>query len=161
MKKNQKLVIVILILICQSTFSQNWSPIGTGMGTTINSFVNTMAVDSINNLLYVGGNYTVANGTSANYISKFDGVNFYPMLQGTNNWVITLTMHNNELFIGGSFQTANNILVNAISRWDGNNWNSLGSGMNGNIYSLYSYNNLLYAGGQFTTANGNNAKKVA
>ena len=54
-----------------------WSPLGSGM----NGFVSTLALDGAGNL-YAGGGFTTVGGVSANYIAKWDGRAWSPLGSG-------------------------------------------------------------------------------
>jgi len=96
--KAKFLFLLFTLAISCNTYSQNWSPLGSGMSGT-EPFVYALAV--YNNELIAGGNFTSAGGVSANYIAKWNGNDWAPLGSGMNNDVRTLTVYNNELIAGG------------------------------------------------------------
>ncbi len=119
--------------------------------------------DSINNVTYIGGEFTSAGGTVVNQIVKWDGNNFTTLGTGFNGTIYDLIVDNSgNLYAGGDFTTASGVSANRIAKWNGLSWSALGSGMNDAVYGLYIDNfGNLYAGGKFTTAGGNTANYFA
>ena len=121
-----------------------WKPVGTG----VNSFVFTLALDSSNSQLYVGGNFFYAQdnylntvGLTTNYVAKWDIPNQVWRQLGTNNangvggapvaTMYSMAFLNNNLFLGGTLTTINTISTSAknIASWDISNncWRQLGN----------------------------------
>ena len=135
-----------------SSTSPSWSALGTSM----DSRVYALAVDSSGNL-YAGGDFTTAGGPAANYnIAKWDGTAWSALGAGMNHIVQALAVDSTgNLYAGGQFITAEGVTVNRVAKWDGTSWSGLGTGMNGNVNALaVDSSGNLYAGGYFTTAGG-------
>ncbi|MBN1684078.1 MAG: hypothetical protein JW855_01365 [Gammaproteobacteria bacterium] len=104
--------------------------------------------------LYVGGFFTTAGGSSADYIAKWDGSNWAALgpvaNPGMDAAVRALSVHKGDLYAGGFFNNAGGILANYVAKWDGNNWSSINS-VNNYVLALTSHSDgNLYAGGMFT-----------
>ena len=122
--------------------------------------------------LFVGGDYyeLVNLPYIVNHISKWDGNNWYRLIDPNGNigidqygLIYSLETHNigsrYALYVGGDFTTAGGKTVNNIAKWNGNKWTSLGLGIcdrygSGNpwVKDIYGYNNQLFVGGYFDTA---------
>ena len=104
MKKITFLTLLILLQI--SVFAQySWNSVGSGTNLTVQS----LAPDTNNKILYVGGLFTLAGSNSALNVAKWDGVSYSPLgvgiLSGTGVYSL-LVMPNGDLIAGGSFITA-------------------------------------------------------
>jgi len=119
------------------------------------------AVTVFNNLLIVGGDFTVAGGTLANHIAAWDGSSWSSLGLGMNSIVYALTIYDNKLIAGGYFFTAGGTAASKIAAWDGTSWSALGSGLDYAVNALTVYDNKLIAGGGFTTAGGVSANYIA
>jgi WD40 repeat protein len=145
-----------------------WYPLGSGMGGTSAPDVRDLAFGP-DGSLYAGGIFTTAGGIAANYIARWDGVQWHPLdggISGDSSWVRALAVGpNGSLYAGGNFTTAGGVAANRIARWDGTQWYSLGSGMDGispDVKALaFSPDGSLYAGGGFTTAGGKPSSNIA
>jgi len=116
----------------------------------MNSEVYALAV--IGSDVYAGGNFTTADGVSANRIAKWDGSTWSALGSGMNNWVFALAASGSGLYAGGAFTAAGSASANSIAKWDGSTWSALGSGMGSWVRGLAVSGDALFAGGQFTTA---------
>ncbi|MEV0810646.1 S8 family serine peptidase [Micromonospora sp. NPDC050200] len=132
----------------------HWAPLAAGdaPGTGLNAEVSALATH--NGALIAAGRFTVAGGTVANGIARWDGKTWAPLGAGFNDAVRTLTVYNGQLVAGGLFTQSDGKAVNRIARWDGTSWLPLGDGMNGAVDSLAVFNGKLIAGGRFRNADG-------
>jgi hypothetical protein len=125
------------------------------MGSGVDSGVR--AICAINSDLYIGGDFTTANGITVNRICKYNTSNstFSAMGSGVNNFVNTIGAINSDLYIGGFFTNANGITANRICKYDTTTglFSAMGSGFETSVYSVYAINSNLYIGGAFTTFN--------
>ncbi|UCC22520.1 MAG: hypothetical protein JSW23_00135, partial [Planctomycetota bacterium] len=115
-------------------------------------------------LLIVGGEFTIAGDVIANNIAAWDGDSWQPLGSGMGGavpHVRALAVYNGELIAGGQFNTAGDVDANYIARWNGSSWQALGGGMNDIVESLTIYNGELIAGGFFTTAGSVTAHYIA
>ena len=76
------------------------------LGSGMNGPVYALAVSGSG--LYAGGNFTMAGGSPANYIAKWDGTAWKPLGSGMNNYIFALAVSGRHLYGGGSFTTAGN-----------------------------------------------------
>ena len=126
------------------------------------SSVYALALDSFGNL-YVGGTFTIAGGTSANNIAKWNGSTWSALGSGMDYPLNSIVFDSSDnLYAGGNFTTAGDTTANKIAKWNGSTWSALGLGMNSDMYTL-AFDKLgnLYAGGSFTTAGGATANHIA
>lgn len=146
-------------------------------GTTgLNQDVQALALDSVNDKLYVGGTFTSYNGTIIQYLARInsDGsldTTFTQTGTGLNGSVSALVYDsiNQKLYVGGTFtHYNNNTNIKYIARLnsDGSldsSFATTGTGFNNSIHTLLldSTNNKLYLGGEFTSYNGTTRKYVA
>lgn len=157
MKRKVFLSISALMFFLPLCYGQVWSTLGSGT----NDVVGALAKDTSLNQLYVGGQFNIAGGISANKVAKWNGTNWDSLGSGMNNLVRALAMYNGELYAGGAFTVAGSDSVPYIAKWNGTNWMPVGTGMDDGVYALAEYNGELYAGGLFTTAGGAPANYIA
>lgn len=127
----------------------NWSGIGpSGRGNGLSSSVLALASDGTN--LYAGGTFTAAGQTSANYISRFDGTNWFSMGSGigpVGSIIRALAVGNNGVYVGGQFSTAGGVSAANAAFWNGTNWSALGGGPGGVVASILVRTDGVYAVG--------------
>jgi len=120
----------------------------------LNNEVRSLHIDD-NGLLYVGGNFDEAGGSTANRIATWDGNRWGTLGQGTSGFVQSITSNADYVYIGGNFAIAGEQTVNRVARWNRgtNQWQSLGNGLSGAVNSLVlGQSGTVYAGGSFVTA---------
>jgi hypothetical protein len=141
----------------------SWSALGAGMsGGFTGGYVYSLAVSG--STLYAGGDFTLADGTPANYIAQWNGTNWSALGSGMSGFVPSvsaLAVSGGTLYAGGDFTNAGGTGANYIAQWNGSNWSALGSGVDFVVTSLAVSGGTLYAGGGFTTAGGSAANYVA
>ena len=135
-----------------------WTNLGAGVNDAVYALV-----PATNNVLYVGGLFSKAGGSPANYVAQWNGSSWTNLGSGMNNYVYALAGSTNAvLYAGGWFTTAGDVAVNHIAQWNGSSWTNLSSGMNGEVYALaLDVNGNVYAGGNFTTAGDVSANGIA
>jgi hypothetical protein len=119
----------------------------------MNDTVRTLAFDSNGNL-YAGGWFTMAGGTPANNIAKWNGSTWSALGTGMNGTVYAIVVDGANLYAAGAFTTASGITVNHVAKWNGSSWYALDDGLNSHVYSLAMVDGILYAGGAFTNSGG-------
>ncbi|MBL9120462.1 MAG: hypothetical protein JNL80_11175 [Phycisphaerae bacterium] len=162
----------------------SWSPLGTGSSNGVNAAVWALTVydDGDGPALYAGGQFSMAGGTTANRVAKWNGSVWTPLGLGAANGVAGSTVFaltpfddgsggGSALYVAGGFTTAGGIPANRIARWDGSSWSSLGAGsangVDNGVSALTVFDDLagdgpaLYVGGAFTNAGGVFAKYIA
>jgi len=121
-------------------------------GSPIGS-VTAMTVDTINNLLYIGGAFYYVDDTIYSMcVAMFDSFKWHSLDNGVYGDVNSKAMaiYRGDLYVGGIFDTTvNGLTVNHIARWDGYNWHSLGNGTNGSVNALAVFQDTLIVGGWF------------
>ena len=147
-----------------------WSSLGTGTSNGVNGRVSALAVTSSGDV-YVGGYFTQAGGTAANYVARWNGTAWSSLgtgaANGVNSPVRALAVAGNgEVYVGGQFTQAGGATASRVARWNGTAWSTLGTGttngVNGYVTALtIASTGDLYAGGDFTQAGGTVANKVA
>jgi len=141
----------------------SWSPLGSGMGGGSGG-TRVLALAVLGNDLYVGGDFTTAGGSPANYIAKWNGSSWSALGSGMGGgiggtMVLALAVSGSDLYAGGNFTTAGGSPANYTAKWNGSSWSALGSGMSSfgfssRVFALTLSGSDLYSGGAFTTAGG-------
>jgi hypothetical protein len=117
--------------------------------------------------LYAGGKFTMAGGTEANHVAKWNGRSWSALGLGMGGrfssevQVNALAVSGTDLYAGGNFETAGGTAAKSIAKWNGTAWSVLGSGISGSVHALAISGHDLYAGGRFTTAGGTAANYIA
>jgi hypothetical protein len=123
----------------------------------INGKVQALFVDGSN--IYIGGDFTEANGLSAKNIVMYDmlsSIQPFVSLGQLNNPVTAIIKFNNELL------AASNSAGDLLSKWNGTSWNDANTGLYGNeIRCMQVFENQLYLGGDFELPTGALRKHVA
>ncbi|KKP50673.1 MAG: hypothetical protein UR43_C0031G0004 [candidate division TM6 bacterium GW2011_GWF2_33_332] len=137
----------------------SWKNLGTGFDGP----VFCLTVDSLNNFLYAGGQFYMADDTVvAMFIARWDGYKWENIGQGFNSEPYALGMYRKELYAGGTFYQSGSIPLGYIARWDGEKWDSLQSGVDGGaVFALQEYKEELYVGGMFHVAGGDSVPGIA
>ncbi len=141
-----------------------WSALGSGVADVGGSNVDALTVydDGTGAALYVGGDFTLAGGTPANRIARWDGSAWSALGSGLNGNVNDLLVHDDgggpQLCACGTFTQAGTKSVKRVARWNGTAWSALGGGMDGDVHVLESCEladgagPALFAGGDFLLA---------
>ncbi len=129
--------------------------IWTILSTTFNAYVSSIAIDKINNRVYVAG----GNSLGRAYYASIGSNTWTAIAPGSilNSTVSTITVNpqNGYIYMGGAFN--NSPYTNRIAVFDGTTLNSI-SNVNITctaINTLKYYNNKLYMGGNISIINGN------
>ena len=145
-----------------------WGNLGTGLDGLVTGRVNTIAVSGTT--VYIGGDFTNLGGNpNINYIARWDGTNWSPLLSGTaglTSTVHAIVLSGTEVIAGGAFQNAGgNSNANYLARWNGTQWTGFISGttgINDTVFTLALSGTHVYAGGAFDNAGGDpNADYIA
>ncbi len=103
-----------------------WLPLDGGVGGNNMPFVKAMAVHSSGLTapsLYIGGNFPTAGEQVVNFITRWDGTQFYPVGAGFDAQVMALSSWRPDtgvrayLVAGGVFCLSGDTIVNHIARW--------------------------------------------
>ncbi|MEX0966313.1 MAG: T9SS type A sorting domain-containing protein [Bacteroidia bacterium] len=134
----------------------NWMKLGDGL----NGRVSAMTIYT--NTLYVGGEFTLADGEPAAYVARWTGSKWEAVGNGFNAPVRTLAVHDNTLYAGGSFTASGTVSNLYLSRLGFGNWISLPEQVNGPVNALISTSEGdLVVAGEFTMAGTTAAKHIA
>lgn len=147
-----------------------FSALGTGFGG-VGTQGNRLYIDPQGNV-YVGGNFTTANGVTVNRITYWNGSTFVALgsggTKGVNNVVSGITMDSSgNLYVTGQFTQAGGGAAAAIAKLDtAGTWSALSTGLTGGAGFGFSLTTGLngtdiYVGGSFTTAGGVAAAAIA
>jgi trimeric autotransporter adhesin len=128
-----------------------WEPVGGGIKGQMSE---VFCMKVYNNELYVGGDFTRAEGNVGEYIQKWNDSIWLDVgggISDSGNYAPVWSMNtfSNELYVGGGFSHAGGILARNIAKWDGTNWCGLGSQVQPLINCFAILNNELYIGGGF------------
>ena len=115
-----------------------WQPLGTGMNAKVIALT-TIGADGTGpqpHQLIAGGIFTLADGTAANYVARWDGVAWHALGTGVSYWVLALTTFDADsigprppsLIAGGYFSNAGESDVTHVAGWGGSEWHALGTG---------------------------------
>lgn len=134
------------------------------LGTGLNGICRALVLDQ-SGIVYAGGNFTTAGGTTVNYIGKWDG-STWATVDGTScdQAVYALCIGpDGRLYAGGDFTTApDGTSASRVAVFDGTSWAALGAGLSDTCQALYfGSDGYLYAAGRFATAGGVAAPDVA
>jgi hypothetical protein len=157
-----------------------WSPLDAGLrlasGCCPFGSALTVFDDGTGPALYVGGQFTLAGEGEANYIARWDGTAWAPLLHngdpgqnGTNDPVFALSVFNDgggpALYAGGNFTATGGAGANRVAQWNGTQWSPLDVGVDYWVQALIPFDDGdgldLYVGGWFTHAGGQSANYIA
>ena len=141
-----------------------WSALGSGLeGEPGYDYVLALAVSGTN--LYAGGSFTIAGGSAAKHIAKWDGKAWSALGSGLNDSVTALAAAGTDLYVGGWFTAAGGTAASHIAKWDGSAWSALGAGVSGTVSprvsALVVSGTDLYVAGGFNMAGGSAAYNIA
>jgi len=132
-----------------------WSSVGSGVG----GYVFAVAVSGSD--IYVGGEFTIGGGSSANNIARWDGANWSALGSGVDGKVEAIAVSGGNVYVGGYFANAGGAAAYNVARWDGSDWSPLGNGVDDEVYALLVSGSDIYAGGYFLSAGGAAADNIA
>jgi hypothetical protein len=143
-----------------------WTNLGLGL-TAPSGYPYVATMTFLGSDLYVGGDFTGAGGTNANFIARWNG-RWFPLgngaSNGVDNVVQSLLAKGGNLYVGGSFSTAKSpsgtLTASAAAIWNGTQWSTWGRGTGGGIYSITSYGTNVIAAGLLYGATQTDLHKV-
>jgi hypothetical protein len=136
----------------------SWSNVGEGLSISSTDRIDSIAIDSENNI-YVGGTFSTIGEISIDKIAKWNGTSWSGLGSGLNVSCSAICIDENDnIYAGGGFTTAGGISANKIAKWNGTSWSALGNGFNLNVFTITAYNNEIYAAGLFTASGSLDAR---
>ncbi|MFK7946978.1 MAG: T9SS type A sorting domain-containing protein [Saprospiraceae bacterium] len=154
------IIIIILFFQIQITIGQSWEQMGFGL----NQNIRTMQVDSINNRLFVGGAFVLADSNIVGCMAQWDSTGWSNMQYGNMNsmfsncgQLLNMTIHQNNLHVVAAFHQYNQVKL--LGRWNGTSWDSL-SAITGTCRGLYSYGDTLYVLGENLTTDSFSNQRI-
>lgn len=151
-----------------TAWTQVWNPgagsPGVGAGGNA-GWVHAMVVHDFGSgpSLFVGGSFTSAGITTANFVARWNGTNWLGVGGGVDSVVYGLAIVDDgggpALYAGGEFIKAAGLPAQRVAKWNGTTWSAVGTpGVNNTVRALAAYDDgaapgqELYAGGDFTSA---------
>ncbi|MFH1320904.1 MAG: PKD domain-containing protein [Bacteroidota bacterium] len=138
-----------------------WKSVGIGVDGDVNVF----EVDTLNNILYVGGDFFNSYNLdstiiSSKFVSQWNGQQWslLPVVPLQTNCT-SLTIYHGKLYAAGLALTGSLSDIN-FAIWDGKSWEAI-TGLNNGINAMAVYQDTLYAGGYFTYAGNDSAFYIA
>ena len=163
MKKIYLCLLFTLILGLKNSFAQtlqledNW-------WVAYNGAVNSLAKDTINNIIYLGGNFTYvgppeAYGTALNQ-STLSTITSFSNPNGEVK--VTIPDGNGGWYIGGTFSTVGDSNRFNIAHINNNGTvSAFNPNINGTIWALKLFNGILYIGGDFSLVGATMRNNIA
>jgi hypothetical protein len=118
-----------------------WDSVGGKFGP---GYVKSLCVDSVNNILYIGGGITYADTIPIWSVAKWNGTNLSAPGMGITMGAYAMTMYQGKLIVGG-----NSWSDTTLATWDGTYWCQMLPAPNNTVTALEAYNGDLYVGGEF------------
>lgn len=160
----------------------SWSALGTGLGSEgpfPRYIVSALALSG--NDLYVGGEFSLAGGISANSIARWNGADWSTLGSGLfidfegfvePGAVAAVVVDGTDVYVGGYFSEAGGVSANGVANWNGSSWSALGTGLEsidsssgetyvGEAEALMMHNGELIAGGFIDRAGGIDVNEIA
>jgi hypothetical protein len=133
----------------------SWSALITGMNNAVYSI--ELSTDEI---LYAGGAFTTASGTSTNRIAKWNGIAWTALESGLDNtvWDLFLDKNSGLLYVAGAFTEAGGVdIADRFALWNGSTWTHYDTSLGGagTVQSIYFHKNNMYIGWSWTSGDTN------
>jgi hypothetical protein len=183
MRTVQRLFIILILLI---SFQPNasaqlyWEPTplnisGDSIGGLIIGEIMSFAVDSTNDLLFIGGDFHTVNGQPVCNVISWDGTSWDSLpglahdTTGIRDQVKHLKLYKGDLYAAGNIRLENDTNFYQLAMWTGAAWQAVpGFDLSGSnspnqlvIEDMEVYNNELYIVGIFDSLPGHKTKGIA
>lgn len=159
MKGLKFILIVILLQYSIHSIGQNLTPLGSGLRIT--GIVNCMEYDSLNERMFVAGNFTQVEDFECNNIVWKDSLGWHAFGSGTTGAIYAMKYVNDRLYVGGYLTSIDGVTVNRICYWDSTGWHDMDGGVSGAVNSIEYYDSALYVSGTFLEAGGTTVNGIA
>ncbi len=140
----KKLILILSLLSISGICAKNWQVVNNGLGGPVTSIL----VDSANNRLVVGGEFSYVNGNFQRSIAVCDGTVFDSIGTFACSPLLALGEWQGNLVA----TDCNNILS-----YQNNSWTPLGLGFSGSAFCFLEKDSFLYVGGGFNSLNNQSA----
>jgi hypothetical protein len=114
-------------------------------------------VDTVNNILYVCGEFSYMDYMPISRVAAWDGTNWYPVGSGLEGSAKSIEIYNGQLYVAGAALLSSNMWPNmsALVYFDGYNWQKVPGTeyTTGYFDELCVYQDKLYAAGDFEMFN--------
>ncbi len=116
-----------------------------------NNTVYELKADSINSLLFIGGQFTAVGGQESIGTCIWDGFNMIATGNycQTTVWEQASAIYRGEYYAGCGVHYIGEDRTTFLIKWNGESWDSVGGVFSGNIFSLEVFRDTLYIGGAF------------
>src|SRR5207244_434205 len=126
-RENKVITVSFTIYVSRLERIAKWD--GSGWSALVNSPVNGLngpvrALAVRGSDVYVGGDFTMVDGLSANRIAMWDGHSWSALGRGVNGNIWALAVNGRDVYVGGDFTTAGEVSANRIAKWDGSRWSA-------------------------------------
>ncbi len=160
----------------------SWTAVGGGVSFTVGvtepdgSFIQVLESfdHGFGPRLYAAGAFGQAGGQAAQWIARWDGVEWQALPGSLSGGVYAMAVHDEgsgpALYLGGFFRRVDfpedpSIDLERVARFDGTTWSPLGQGVDNGVFALASAifdgEPELIAGGEFREAGGDEANYIA
>ncbi|HET9137684.1 MAG TPA: T9SS type A sorting domain-containing protein [Candidatus Kapabacteria bacterium] len=130
-------------------YPSGWIKLGDGLDNVVAAI--TFGVDV--NDVYATGLFGYSGSLALYGIGHWDGVQWYNIGGGLNNFGFSLAWDGKNIFTGGRFTKAGGKAANYLAKWDMQNWSEVGGGTDFDVRSLAVDSKNLYCGGDFSYVN--------
>jgi hypothetical protein len=144
--------LIVLLFISTNLLSQNWEQVGINK---LDYYVRVIYSDTIENKLYIGGNFTDDGNTNLNGIGVLENNDWENLGNGMVLCcypTLSITKFNGLLIASGG---------QGITYWDQNQWHFFDDSVSGGVNQLYCNGDYLYIGGNFDSIGSIPAKGIA
>jgi trimeric autotransporter adhesin len=127
----------------------NWLQLGDGVDGTVFDMV------GYDNKLLMGGDFSIFNDPSINYLGLWNGVSWDEPLDADlpDQVVRSLEVDGTTLYIGGDFLNIGAMPIPRVASFDGTDWSALTDNCPGSVRTLL-YDETLFVGGDFAISGG-------
>jgi len=136
-------ILILLFFISNGVSAQYWQPLGNGISGE-QYVVWTLATDTFDDILYVGGSFDSASGVAARNLAVWNGAEWKHLPITPENEIRTMTMKHDTLIYFSSVSNDSQIGMYVDTSFVG-----LLPDAGGGIYCSFVLNDTLYIGGDF------------
>ena len=169
------IIVILFFGLINYVKGQIISTFGTGTSGNV-ATVRCTFVDSIDNSLYIGGNFTKVNGINCWGIARWNGTQWDTLgsamkpIPPSNmfSYIRNIVRYKNEIYVTGNFREIGGKKISGLARWNGTEWNDVGGKLKRigqtdlvSAFALEVYNNELYVTGNFDTIGSTRCTRIA